>query len=263
MEYDFEYEVVNHVARITLDRPRVLNALTLRIYRQLVDLFQGLTRVEDVKAVVITGRGKEFCSGGDVKEIIGPLIGRDVRDHLEFTRMTGALVVAIRLFDKPVIAAINGLAAGAGAVIALAADMRIASPTARFAFLFTKVGLTGADMGAAYLLPRIVGMGRASEMLLLGNTINATTAERYGLINRLVQEDQLLETSTRLAERLANGPSLAISMTKRMINNEMNMDLASAIEAEAQAQALLMMGEDHRRFYAAFKKKEKPRFTGR
>ncbi len=263
MEHDFAYEVVKHVARITLDRPQVLNALTLRIYRQLVDLFEDLTRADDVKAVVITGRGKEFCSGGDVKEIIGPLIGRDVRDHLEFTRMTGALVAAIRRLDKPVIAAINGLAAGAGAVIALAADLRIACPKTRFAFLFTKVGLTGADMGAAYLLPRIVGLGRASEMLLFGSTIDAVTAERYGLVNRLVEENELLDSAIQWAERLANGPTLALSMTKRMINNEMNMDLASAIEAEAQAQALLMMGEDHRRFFEAFKKKKKPNFTGR
>ncbi len=263
MEHDLAYEVVKHVARITLDRPQVLNALTLRIYRQLVDLFEDLTRADDVKAVVITGRGKEFCSGGDVKEIIGPLIGRDVRDHLEFTRMTGALVAAIRRLDKPVIAAINGLAAGAGAVIALAADLRIACPKTRFAFLFTKVGLTGADMGAAYLLPRIVGLGRASEMLLFGSTIDAVTAERYGLVNRLVEENELLDSAIQWAERLANGPTLALSMTKRMINNEMNMDLASAIEAEAQAQALLMMGEDHRRFFEAFKKKKKPNFTGR
>ncbi len=263
MEHDFAYAVVKHVARITLDRPQVLNALTLRIYRQLVDLFEDLTRADDVKAVVITGRGKEFCSGGDVKEIIGPLIGRDVRDHMEFTRMTGALVAAIRRLDKPVIAAINGLAAGAGAVIALAADLRIACPKTRFAFLFTKVGLTGADMGAAYLLPRIVGLGRASEMLLFGSTIDAVTAERYGLVNRLVEENELLDSAIQWAERLANGPTLALSMTKRMINNEMNMDLASAIEAEAQAQALLMMGEDHRRFFEAFKKKKKPNFTGR
>jgi enoyl-CoA hydratase/carnithine racemase len=240
-----------------------MNALTLRIYRQLVDLFENLARVDEVKAVVITGRGKDFCSGGDVHEIIGPLIDRDVRDHLEFTRMTGALVAAIRLLDKPVIAAVNGLAAGAGAVIALASDLRLATPSSRFAFLFTKVGLTGADMGAAYLLPKIVGMGRASEILLFGDTLDAATAERYGLVNRIVEEDRLLETAVAWAERLASGPGLALSMTKRMINNEMNMDLLSAIEAEAQAQALLMMGDDHRRFLEAFRKKEKPTFGGR
>jgi enoyl-CoA hydratase/carnithine racemase len=198
-----------------------------------------------------------------VHEIIGELLKRDMKGHLEFTRMTGAVVQNMRLLDKPIIAALNGMTAGAGAVLALASDLRIASEKARFAFLFTKVGLTGADMGAGYLLPRVVGMGRAFELLLLGDTIDAGTAERYGLVNRVVKHDDLLGSAYNWAGRLAQGPTLAISMTKRMINRELNMDLVAAIEAEAQAQALLLMGEDHRLFYEAFKAKEKPRFVGK
>jgi enoyl-CoA hydratase/carnithine racemase len=211
--------------------------------------------------VLLTGAGDHFCSGGDVHQIIGALLQRDMKDHLEFARMTGAVVQHMRHLDKPIIAALNGMAAGAGAVIALAADLRIASERASFAFLFSKVGLTGADMGAAYLLPRVVGMGRASELLLLGDTIDATTAERYGLVNRVVPHDDLLPTARLWASRLAQGPTLAISTTKRMLNNEQQMDLVSALESEAQA--LLLMGEDHRAFYEAFKAKEKPHFTGR
>jgi enoyl-CoA hydratase/carnithine racemase len=263
MDYDFLYEVEEGVAIITLNRPDVLNALTFEIYAQLRDLFEALRYDEAVKVVVITGAGDSFCSGGDVYEIIGALMEQDVRGHLEFTRMTGALVGAMRLLDKPILAALNGMTAGAGAVIALASDLRIASEKARFALLFTRVGLTGADMGAAYLLPRIVGSGRAFELLLLGDTIDAPTAERYGLVNRVVAHADLLPTGQAWAHRLAQGPTLALGMTKRMINNEWNMDLASALEAEAQAQALLLMGEDHRRFYEAFKAKEKPKFIGR
>lgn len=263
MSYDFLYEVDDGIATITFNRPDVLNALTFEIYAQFRDLMEALRYDEAVKAVVITGTGEAFCSGGDVHTIIGELLERDVRGHLEFTRMTGATVQAMRLLDKPIIAALNGMTAGAGAVIALASDLRIASEKARFALLFTRVGLTGADMGAAYLLPRIVGSGRAFELLLLGDTIDAATAERYGLINRLVPPADLLPAAQEWARRLAHGPTLALGMTKRMINNEWNMDLVSALEAEAQAQALLLMGEDHRRFYEAFKAKEKPKFIGR
>jgi enoyl-CoA hydratase/carnithine racemase len=263
MSYDFLYEVDDGVATITFNRPDVLNALTFEIYAQFRDLMEALRYDEAVKAVVVTGAGDAFCSGGDVHQIIGELLERDVRGHLEFTRMTGATVQAMRLLDKPIIAALNGMTAGAGAVIALASDLRIASEKARFALLFTRVGLTGADMGAAYLLPRIVGSGRAFELLLLGDTIDAATAERYGLINRVVPPADLLPTAQEWARRLAHGPTLALGMTKRMINNEWNMDLVSALEAEAQAQALLLMGEDHRRFYEAFKAKEKPKFIGR
>lgn len=261
--YDFQYEVTQGIAIITLQRPESLNALTLGIYAQLRDLFAELRREEQVKVVVITGTGRSFCSGGDVHEIIGALLDADMRTHLEFTRMTGALVSNMRLLDKPVIAAINGMAAGAGAVIALASDLRVMSEKAKFAFLFTRVGLTGADMGAAYLLPRVVGTGRAIEILMLGDDVDAATAERVGLANRVVPPEAVLPAAMELAGRLVRGPSFALSLTKRMINNEWNMDLLSALESEAQAQALMMMGEDHRRFYAAFKEKRQAEFTGR
>jgi len=257
MAYDFLYEVNNGVATLTLNRPEVMNALTFEVYAQLRDLFEQLRHDESVRVVVLTGAGDNFCSGGDVHKIIGELLKRDMKQHLEFTRMTGAVVQNMRLLDKPIIAAINGMAAGAGAVIALASDLRIASEKARFAFLFTKVGLTGADMGAGYLLPRVVGTGRAFELLLLGDTIDAPTAERYGLVNRVVSHAELLPSAYEWAKRLAQGPTLAMSMTKHMLNSELNMDLVSAIEAEAQAQALMLMGEDHRRFYENFKARQR------
>lgn len=263
MEHDFRFEVAEGVGTITLDRPDVLNALTFRIYAQLRDLMAALRTVDEVRAVIITGAGKGFCSGGDVNDIIGPLLEMDVKEHLEFTRMTGELIANMRLLDKPIIAAVNGTAAGAGAVIALASDLRLLASTARFAFLFTKVGLTGADMGAAYLLPRLVGQGRATELLLFGDSIDAATAERWGLANRVLDPDELLPTARAWAQRLANGPGLALSMTKRMINNEWNMDLLTALESEAQAQALLLMGADHRIFYEAFRAKVNPTFVGR
>src|SRR5215470_4005687 len=263
MVYDFLYEIEDGVATITLNRPDALNALTFEIYAQLRDLMVELRRDDRAQVVIITGAGKAFCAGGDVYKIIGELFEKDMRGHLEFARMTGALIQNMRLLDKPIIAAVNGIATGAGAVIALAADLRVASEQAKFAFLFTKVGLTGADMGAAYLLPRVVGQGRATELLMFGDTIDAATAERYGLVNKVVPHDQLLLAAREWAGRLTKGPSLALAMTKTMINNEWNMDLASAIEAEAQAQALLLMGEDHRRFYEALKAKQKPEFKGR
>ncbi len=263
MSYDFLYEVDDGVATLTFNRPEVMNALTFEIYAQLRDLFETLRYDEAVRAIVLTGAGDNFCAGGDVYEIIGELLKRDMKGHLEFTRMTGAVVQHMRLLDKPIIAALNGMTAGAGSVLALASDLRIASENARFAFLFTKVGLTGADMGAGYLLPRVVGMGRAFELLLLGDTIDAVTAERFGLVNRIVPHDELLTTAHTIARRLAQGPTFAISMTKHMINHELSMDLVSAIEAEAQAQALMLMGEDHRRFFEAFQAKEKPKFIGK
>src|SRR2546430_2377559 len=213
MGYDFLYEVNNGIATLTLNRPEVMNALTFEIYAQLRDLFEALRYDEAVRAVVLTGAGDNFCSGGDVHEIIGELLKRDMKGHLEFTRMTGAVVQNMRMLDKPIIAALNGMTAGAGAVLALASDLRIASDRARFAFLFTKVGLTGADMGAGYLLPRIVGMGRASELLLFGDTIDAQTAERYGLINRVVPHAELLPAAHEWASRLRQGPTQAIAMT--------------------------------------------------
>ena len=263
MNYNFLYEVNNRIATLTFNRPEVMNALTFEVYAQLRDLFETLRYDEEVRVVVLTGAADNFCSGGDVHEIIGELLKRDLKGHIDFTRMTGAVVQNMRLLDKPIIAALNGMTAGAGAVIALASDLRIASEKARFAFLFTKVGLTGADMGAGYLLPRVIGMGRAFELLLLGDTIDASTAERYGLVNRVVPHADLLPVAHEWARRLAQGPTLAISMTKHMLNSELSMDLVAAIEAEAQAQALMLMGEDHRRFYEAFKAKEKPGFVGK
>ncbi len=263
MGYDFLYDVCDGIARLTFNRPKVLNALTFDIYAQLRDLLESLRYDEAVKVLVLTGEGRGFCSGGDVHEIIGELLKRDVRGHLEFTRMTGTVVRNMRLLEKPIIAAVNGMAAGAGAVLTLAADLRVASDQARFAFLFTRVGLTGADMGAAYLLPRVVGLGRAMELLFLGDTIDAATAERFGLVNRVVAHDALLPTTMEWARRLAEGPGLAIGMTKRMVTTELHMDLLAALEAEAQAQALMLMGQDHRIFYEAFKNSAEPRFVGR
>ena len=259
----FRYEVSDGVALLTFDRPEVLNALTFEVYAQFRDLLEDLRYDDSVKVLVLTGAGDAFCSGGDVHEIIGALLDRDAKDHLAFTRMTGATVANMRLLDKPIIAALNGTTAGAGAVIALASDLRIASERARFAFLFAKVGLAGVDMGSGYLLPRLVGTGRAAELLLFGDTIDAATADRYGLVNKVVPHESLLPTAMEWARRLAEGSTQAIAMTKRMLNGEQNMDIVTALEAEAQAQALMLMGEDHRRFYEAFKKKEKPRFEGR
>jgi enoyl-CoA hydratase/carnithine racemase len=263
MGYDFHYKVEDGIATVTFDRPEVLNALTFEVYAQFRDLLATLRSDDAVKVLVLTGAGRGFCSGGDVHQIIGELLKRDMKARLDFTRMTGEVVANMRLLDKPIIAALNGTTAGAGAVIALAADLRLASEQARIAFLFTKVGLTGADMGAAYLLPRVVGMGRAMELLLFGDPIDAATAERYGLVNRVLPHDELLTTAYEWARRLTHGPAFALAMTKRMINNEWSMDLLAALEAEAQAQALMLMGEDHRRFYEAFLAKAQPTFVGR
>jgi len=260
---DYTLVVENGIGILTLTRPEVLNALTLEMYAELRDLLHNLQRDEALRVLVLTGEGRAFCSGGDVHKIIGDLLEADMRAHLEFTRMTGALVRNMRLLDKPIIAAVNGIAAGAGAVIALAADLRVVAESAKFAFLFTKVGLAGSDMGAAYLLPRVVGAGRAAEILLTGDEIDAPTAERIGLANWVVPDEQLMPTARSLAGRLADGPAFALAMTKRMIENEWNLDLIAATEAEAQAQALLMMGEDHRRFYEAFQRKGRPEFKGR
>lgn len=259
----FLYELEAGIATIAFNRPEALNALTFEVYAQFRDLLEELRYDEAVKVLIVTGAGDSFCSGGDVHKIIGALLEGDVKDHLAFTRMTGAVVQNMRLLDKPIIAAINGVAAGAGAVIALASDLRIASDRARLAFLFSKVGLAGVDMGSGYLLPRLVGTGRAMELLMFGDTVDAQTADRYGLVNRVVPHGELIPAAREWARRLAEGPSLALSMTKRMVNNELSMDLITALEAEAQAQALMLMAEDHRRFYEAFKGKEKPRFEGR
>lgn len=262
-EAPFACEVTDGVALITLDRPERLNALTFEVYRALTDRLYALRSDASVRAVVLTGRGKGFCSGGDVEDIIARLFEQDTRDVLAFTRMTGELVENIRRLDRPVIAALNGTAAGAGAVIALACDLRVMSARARIHFLFTKVGLTGADMGAAYLLPRLVGLGRATEWLMLGDGVDAATALAAGLVSRVVEPEQVLPEALALARRLAAGPGLALSMTKRLLVNEQAMDLSSAIESEAVAQALLLRAGDHRAFYDAWKAGREPRFEGR
>ncbi len=247
------------VATITLDRPDRLNALTFEEYAALVAWFRAPP--EGVRAVVVIGEGRAFCSGGDVEDIIGQLFQRDMAGLLAFTRMTVDLVRAMRGCRAPIIAAINGVAAGAGAIIAMASDLRIASPRGRVAFLFNKVGLCGADMGAAHLLPRIVGFGRATELLLLGDTVDATTAERIGLFNRVVPEEALLAEAEALAARIAAGPAFANGMTKEALNRELDVSLDTALEMEAQAQAICMAHPDFRAAYDARVEKRPPRFA--
>ena len=258
----FRYREENGVATITLDRPDRLNALTLETYRGLVNLFADLQSRETVRVAVLTGTGRAFCSGGDVNEIIGPLLSRNAGGLLEFTRMTCDLVRNIRLLRKPVIASLNGLVAGAGAVIALASDFRIASEEARIAFLFTKVGLSGADMGATFLLPRVVGLGRATELLMLGDFISASEAERWGLYHRVVPADRLEAETEGLARRLTEGPSFAYGLTKEMLGRELTFSLETALESEAQAQAICMQHPDYREAYQAFIEKRPPSFSG-
>ena len=255
-----EYREQGPIATITLSRPDRLNALTFDIYAELCELFSTIAKSSSIRAVIVTGTGRGFCSGGDVDEIIGRLVTREMPELLAFTRMTGALVRGIRACPKPVIAAINGIAAGAGAVIALACDFRIASENASLAFLFTKVGLAGADMGAAYLLPRIIGLGRATELLLLGDVVPAEAAQRVGLVTSVVAPDILMTETERLARRLAEGPSFALGMTKQLLNAELDMDFAAAIEAEAEGQAICMKTRNFREFYDAFVGKRRPEF---
>jgi len=249
------------VATITLNRPERLNALTFEVYRELTDLFAALADEPDVRVVVITGAGRAFCSGGDVHDIIGELFSRDIEGLLDFTRMTCELVRNIRALPKPVIASLNGTTAGAGACIALASDIRIASEDAKIAFLFVKVGLSGADMGAAYLLPRVIGLAKATELLYTGDFISAVEAARIGLYNRVVPTDQLAETTSELAQRLAKGPAFALAKTKEMLNRELHMNLDAALESEAQAQAICMQHPDYREAYEAFVNKREPKFN--
>ena len=257
----FHYETsANGVATITLNRPERLNALTFEVYRELTDVFIALRSESDVRAVVITGAGRAFCSGGDVHDIIGELFKRDMEGLLEFTRMTCELVRNIRALRKPVIASLNGTTAGAGACIALASDIRIASEEAKIAFLFVKVGLSGADMGAAYLLPRVVGLAKATELLYTGDFISAREAERLGLYNRVVPGEQLAATTRDFAERLAQGPAFALTKTKELLDREADMSLEAALECEAQAQAICMQHPDYREAYEAFVNKRKPTF---
>jgi len=248
------------VLTITLNRPERLNALTFEVYRELTDTFAALRNETDVRAVVITGAGRAFCSGGDVHDIIGELFSRDMEGLLEFTRMTCELIQNIRTLPKPVIASLNGTTAGAGACIALASDLRLASEEAKIAFLFVKVGLSGADMGAAYLLPRVVGLAKATELLYTGDFISAQEAERIGLYNRVVPSERLASTTLEIAERLAQGPAFALAKTKEMLNRELNMNLAGALECEAQAQAICMQHSDYREAYEAFVEKRPAKF---
>lgn len=259
----FRFEVADSVATITFNRRDVLNALTFDVYADLRDLLTELPHRGDAKVVVITGTGRGFCSGGDVHDIIGALQKMDPPDLLDFTRMTGAVVQRMRDCPLPIIAAVNGIAAGAGSVIALAADLRLLSRSASFAFLFTKVGLAGADMGAAYLLPRLIGFGRASELLILGDKVDSEKAMEIGLASSVVEDDDLAATTTELARRLADGPALAYATTKMLLWRELDMDLSGALELEAMAQALLMTSEDHREFYAAFTEGRRPEWKGR
>jgi enoyl-CoA hydratase/carnithine racemase len=258
----FRYQEQDAVATLTLDRPARLNALTFEVYRELTLAFRTLQAREQVRAVVLTGAGEAFCSGGDVLDIIGPLLANDDGALLDFTRATCELVRAMRALDKPIVAALNGQAAGAGAALAVAADLRIAAEHARIAFLFVRVGLAGADMGVAWLLPRIVGLGRASQLLMTGEFTDAAEAQRIGLYNQVVPRAELAAAARDTALRLARGPSEALAATKRALQRELFMDLDTALEEEARLQAELMQRPDFREGYQAFRERRAPRFKG-
>jgi enoyl-CoA hydratase/carnithine racemase len=259
----FRFGVESGVATVTFDRPQKLNALTFQVYADLRDLMTELPLRDDVRVLVITGTGRGFSSGGDVNEIIGALQAMDPRDLLAFTRMTGTVTQRMRDCPIPIIASVNGVAAGAGAVIALAADLRILAASATFAFLFTKVGLSGGDMGAAYLLPRLIGLGRASELLLLGEPLSAQRALAIGLANAVVEDNELAEQTAGLARRLADGPALAYAATKMLVSKQQEMSLSGALEMDSMTQALLMKSADHAEFYAAFREGREVKWTGR
>lgn len=258
----FRYEEGAGIARITLDRPASLNSLTFETYADLVETFRGMRGRSDVRAVVITGTGRAFCTGGDVKEIIEPLLAKGIDDLRRFARMTCDLVQAMREAPQPIVAALNGTVAGAGAAIAVAADFRIAAEEAKIAFLFVRVGLAGADMGMCRLLPSIVGLGRATELLMLGDFIDAREAHRIGLYNRVVAAQELAAEASALAARIGAGPARALAATKRALRDELSMDLASALDYEARLQADLMTEADFREGFAAFREKRLPRFEG-
>jgi enoyl-CoA hydratase/carnithine racemase len=258
----FLWEMRGEVAILTLNRPEKKNPLTFDSYAELRDTFRGLVDCDDVKAVVLSGARDDFCSGGDVLEIIAPLTGRDMKGLLAFTRMTGDVVKAIRACPQPVIAAIDGVCVGAGACLALASDLRIATPEAKTAFLFVRVGLAGCDMGACALLPRLVGQGRAAELLFTGRSMSAEEGLGFGFFNRLCARERLLEEAVELAAKLAAGPTFAHMMTKTMLNQEWDMSIEAALEAEAQAQAICMQTADFRRAYQAFVAKKPPEFEG-
>ena len=258
----FNWRLDGGVAVVSLAVPARKNPLTFESYAELRDTFRALAAADDVKAVVIASSGGNFCSGGDVHDIIGSLLERDMKGLLAFTRMTGDLVKAMKACPQPVIAAVDGVCVGAGAMIALYADMRLGTPEAKTAFLFTRVGLAGCDMGACAMLPRVIGQGRAAELLLTGRTMSAEEGERWGFFNRLVESNALEAEALTMARRLAQGPTFAHMMTKTMLNQEWSMTLDQAIEAEAQAQAICMQTRDFRRAYDAFVAKSKPQFAG-
>jgi len=258
----FRFSVSEGVATVTLDRPDKLNALTFEAYADLRDLLAELPHRGDTRVLVVRGSGRAFCSGGDVNEIIGATLSMSPDELLAFTRMSGEVIREMRDCPVPIIAAVHGMAAGAGAVIALAADFRVCTPAARFAFLFTKVGLSGGDMGAAYLLPRLVGLGHATRLLMLGDTVSAEEAERIGLISSLVDKDGFDDAVAALARRLATGPTQAYAQTKALLTREQDMSLSAAIELEAMTQALLMKGEDYAEFHAAFNAGRPPQWKG-
>ena len=259
----FSLEVDDGVATLTFSRPDKLNALTFEAYADLRDLLAELPHRGDARVLVIAGEGRGFCSGGDVEEIIGALQRMEPAELLDFTRMTGSVVKGLRDCPLPVIAAVNGVAAGAGAVIALAADFRVLARSASFAFLFTRVGLSGADMGSAYLLPRLVGLGRATELLMLGEKVDAARALAIGLASEVLDDADLPSRAADLSRRLAGGPALAYAQTKLLLAREQDMDLAGAIELEALVQALLMKSHDHGEFYRAWSDGRKPEWAGR
>jgi enoyl-CoA hydratase/carnithine racemase len=258
----FDLEISRGIAQITLNRPDRLNALTFEVYGELARTFRSLDGAAEARTIVITGKGRGFCSGGDVEGIIAELFSKDISGLIDFTRATGALIQAICEVRKPVIAAINGVAVGAGAVIAAACDMRIFADKARIGYIFPRVGLSGADMGASFLLPRIVGRGRAAELLFFGDLITAEEAFRIGLANKVVPVEETLSTAISWAERLARGPAFAHRMTKQMLESEDGMALAAAIEAEAQAQALCMAHPDFKEAFEANRDKRQPKFVG-
>ena len=256
------YELAGRVLRMTLDRPERKNPLTFDVYAELRDRFRSLRDDRSVRSVVLTGAGGNFCSGGDVHEIIGPLTRRSPQELLEFTQMTGDLVKAMRACPQPIVAAVGGVCAGAGAILAMASDLRYGTLESRVAFLFVRVGLAGCDMGACAMLPRIVGLGRAAELLYTGRTLEGEEALHWGFFNAVYPGSQLLERADEMARALADGPSVAHAMTKRMLHAEWNMDLDSAIDTEARAQAECMLSNDFRRAYEAFVRREKPAFAG-
>ena len=258
----FKWEFADGIATVTLDRPERKNPLTFESYAELRDMFRDLVYARDVKVVIVTGCGGNFCSGGDVHEIIGPLTKKDMTGLLDFTRMTGDLVKAMRGCPQPIISAIDGICAGAGAIIAMASDMRIATPRAKTAFLFTRVGLAGCDMGACAILPRLIGYGRASELLFSGRFMSAEEGDRWGFHNRLVAPEELMNAAMEMARGLASGPTFAHGITKTQLNTEWAVSLDVAIEMEAQAQAICMQTQDFHRAYEAFAAKKQPIFEG-